>query len=597
VLLSARGISKSFASKDVLKTVDVIVDEGDRIGLVGPNGSGKSTLLRILVGEIRPDTGDLDLATSKIAYLPQFTDLSEKTIEDIVSNPFELAEETRLVELERLMGRASEDPSIDLNAVAAEYARLQEEVVARKPHELEERKEKALLRLGLTDRAIDRKVEEMSGGERTRVMLARALMQADEAELLILDEPTSHLDIETTESLEDYLKHYPGAVIVVSHDRYFLDRTVNEIWDLDEGVLTEYKGAYSEYVKKKELELNKRRIAFEKNQAERERHLRIADDLHVRLKFASTHKTRLKMVERMEEVTKPKERRAPKINLQTKARSGKNVLTLKDFSVSRAGKQIFHDIELELNQGDRIGIFGPNGGGKTTLLKALIGELPFEGEYDIAPGAVIGYFAQDHDGLEQDLTPEEQLSATLTDEERSKARSMLAQLMVTNQQMETKIGDLSGGERAKVALAVLTSQKSNLLMLDEPTNYLDLPSREAVERALKSYGETLILVTHDRYLLDAICTKVAHLKGGGLEVFGGTYSEMRRLLPPVELVAEAGTYRVMSGFTDWETHTKYRPGDKVMIAPQEIERFRWAIDAGKIKKGYQKGLKKISTRE
>ncbi|MGD1060284.1 MAG: ATP-binding cassette domain-containing protein, partial [Methanomassiliicoccales archaeon] len=181
MLLSARGISKSFASKDVLKTVDVIVDEGDRIGLVGPNGSGKSTLLRILVGEIRPDTGDLDLATSKIAYLPQFTDLSEKTIEDIVSNPFELAEETRLVELERLMGRASEDPSIDLNAVAAEYARLQEEVVARKPHELEERKEKALLRLGLTDRAIDRKVEEMSGGERTRVMLARALMQADEA--------------------------------------------------------------------------------------------------------------------------------------------------------------------------------------------------------------------------------------------------------------------------------------------------------------------------------------------------------------------------------------------------------------------------------
>ncbi|MDD1771004.1 MAG: ATP-binding cassette domain-containing protein, partial [Methanomassiliicoccales archaeon] len=223
MLLSARGVAKSFGGKDVLKTVDVIVDEGDRIGLVGPNGSGKSTLLKILVGEIKPDTGDLTLATSKIAYLPQFTDLSEKTIEDIVSNPFESAEEARLAELERLMSRASDDPSIDLDAIATEYARLQEEIVSRKPHELEERRERALLRLGLTDRAISRRVEEMSGGERTRVMLARALMQADEADILILDEPTSHLDIETTESLEDFLKNYPGAVIVVSHDRYFLD--------------------------------------------------------------------------------------------------------------------------------------------------------------------------------------------------------------------------------------------------------------------------------------------------------------------------------------------------------------------------------------
>ncbi|HVO78158.1 MAG TPA: ABC-F family ATP-binding cassette domain-containing protein [Methanomassiliicoccales archaeon] len=597
MLLSARGIAKSFGSKDVLKTVDVLVDEDDRVGLVGPNGSGKSTLLKILIGEIKPDVGDLQVATARIAYLPQLTDLSEKTIEDIVSNPFESVEEARLAELERLMSRAAEDPLIDLDSIAAEYARLQEEVVARKPHELEERKEKALLRLGLTDRAIDRRVEEMSGGERTRVMLARALLQADEADLLILDEPTSHLDIDTTESLEDFLKHYPGAVIVVSHDRYFLDRTVSEIWDLDDGVLTEYKGTYTEYVKKKELELDKKRIAFEKNQTERERNLRIADDLHARLRFASTHKTRLKMVDRMDELARPKDRRSPTVSLQTKARSGRDVLTLKDFSVKRGGKRIFEDVSLELTQGDKIGVFGPNGGGKTTLLKALIGELPWEGEYDIAPGAVIGYYAQDHDGLDQELTPEEQLALALTNEERGKARSMLAQLMVTNQQMETKIRDLSGGERAKVALAVLTAQKSNLLLLDEPTNYLDLPSREAVERALRSYDETLILVTHDRYLLDAICTKVAHLKDGSLEVFGGTYSDFRRLLPPVELVAEAGTYWVLSGFTDWETHTKYRPGDKLMIAPQEIERFRWAIDAGKIKKGYQKGLKKVSSKE
>ncbi|MCX6653280.1 MAG: ABC-F family ATP-binding cassette domain-containing protein [Methanomassiliicoccales archaeon] len=593
MLLSAKGMTKAFGAKEVLRNVDLEIEAGDRIGLVGPNGTGKTTLLKILTGEIKPDTGELTVRTAKIAYLPQFHGLDDETLDQVLKDPFAPAELARLEELERLMSSAGDDPEVDLNEVAAEYARLQEELTSKRGYIQEERKEKALVRLGLTDRPQERRINELSGGEATRVMLARVLVQADEAEMMILDEPTSHLDIETTESLEDFLRHYPGAVLVVSHDRYFLDRVVKEIWDLDSGTLTKYRGSYTEFAKKKELELEKQRIAYHKNQTERERNLKIAEEQHLRLKYATTHKTRLKMVDRMEEVDAPRKEKKLDIRLQAVAKSGKNVLTVKGFTVRRGGRRVLENIDLEIVRGDRLGIFGANGSGKTTLLLALIGELGFEGEYWLAPGARWGYFAQGHDGLDSNLTPEQQLEQMLSEEEKRKARGMLAQFLFTPQQVKTPIANLSGGERAKVALAMLTSEKSNLLFLDEPTNYLDLPSREAVERALIGFPETLVLVTHDRYLLDVACNKVADLRNGRMRLFNGTYSEMKRSLPPSEVMAEAGMYRVVSGFTDWATRTKYRPGDKVGIAPSEVERFRWALDAGKLKKGTGKELKKV----
>jgi len=593
VLVEAKDISKSFGPKEVLRSVDLTIDDRDRIGLVGPNGAGKSTLLKILTGELRPDLGDLDMRTDRMQYLPQFHQFGNGTLEDVFEDAFTSGTQARLRELEGQMIAAAEHPDIDLSEVASEYSRLQEELTACRGLDVESKKHEALERVGMAGRPRDNKITELSGGETTRVMLAKVLMLAEEADLLILDEPTSHLDIETVESLEDYLLTFPGAVLVVSHDRYFLDRVVTQIWDLDDGILQKYRGSYTDFVPKKMLEVAKRRIAYHKNQVERERLLKIAEEQHLRLKFASTHKTRLKMVERMEEVEEPPEQRNIRIKMQAAPKSGKNVLTAKSLSVKRGARKVLDGIDLELVVGDKMGIFGPNGSGKTTLLMTLIEELDCEGDLWIAPGAKIGYFAQGHDGLDVSMTPEQQLMQALGEDGRNRARSLLAQMLFTDEQVQMPISNLSGGERAKVALAILTSEQRNLLLLDEPTNYLDLQSREGVEMALSDYKGTMLLVTHDRYLLDSVCNKVGELRNGRLRVFNGTYSQMKGMISPVEIVAEGDVYKVVSGFTDWTNRKKYKAGDKLAIAPQEKESFKWALDAGKLKKVPGKEFKKV----
>jgi len=593
VLLKARDISKSFGPKDVLRSVDLELDRRDRVGLVGPNGAGKSTLLKILAGEMKPDLGELTFRTDRIEYLPQFHDLGDRTVEQAFEDPVLAATHSRVEELESLLANSAAHPELDLEEIALEYSRLQEELAARKDYEAEDKKRQALDIVGMTDRSGEGRLTELSGGETTRVMLARVLMQADQSDILILDEPTSHLDIETVEALEDYLLKFPGAVLVVSHDRYFLDRVVTEIWDLENGKVTPYRGNYTDYVVKKALEMDKRRIASQKNQAERERQLKIAEEQHIRLKFASTHKTRLKMVDRMEQVEAPPEQKDIRIRIQTAHKSGKNFVVAKHLSVNRGEKKVLDAIDLELVIGDKLGVFGPNGAGKTTLLKALMRELRHEGELWISPGAKIGYFAQGHDGLDSDLTAEKQMLQALGEDERLKARNLLARFQLTDEQVLTPISKLSGGERARVALAMLIAEQRNLLLLDEPTNYLDVQSRDAVEAALRGYPGALIMVTHDRYLLDAVCNQVGELKDGKLRLFKGTYSEMKGSLRSAEMITEAQVFRVIVGFTDWMTKTKLKPGDKISIAPSEMENYRWALETDKLQKVGGKELKRV----
>ena len=593
VLLKARDISKSFGPKDVLRSVDLELDRRDRVGLVGPNGAGKSTLLKILAGEMKPDLGELTFRTDRIEYLPQFHDLGDRTVEQAFEDPVLAATHSRVEELESLLANSAAHPELDLEEIALEYSRLQEELAARKDYEVEDKKRQALDIVGMTDRSGEGRLTELSGGETTRVMLARVLMQADQSDILILDEPTSHLDIETVEALEDYLLKFPGAVLVVSHDRYFLDRVVTEIWDLENGKVTRYRGNYTDYVVKKALEMDKRRIASQKNQAERERQLKIAEEQHIRLKFASTHKTRLKMVDRMEQVEAPPEQKDIRIRIQTAHKSGKNFVVAKHLSVNRGEKKVLDAIDLELVIGDKLGVFGPNGAGKTTLLKALMRELRHEGELWISPGAKIGYFAQGHDGLDSDLTAEKQMLQALGEDERLKARNLLARFQLTDEQVLTPISKLSGGERARVALAMLIAEQRNLLLLDEPTNYLDVQSRDAVEAALRGYPGALIMVTHDRYLLDAVCNQVGELKDGKLRLFKGTYSEMKGSLRSAEMITEAQVFRVIVGFTDWMTKTKLKPGDKISIAPSEMENYRWALETDKLQKVGGKELKRV----
>ncbi|MEM0449718.1 MAG: ABC-F family ATP-binding cassette domain-containing protein [Methanomassiliicoccales archaeon] len=585
-------MSKSFGKKDVLKSVTAIIEPGDRIGLVGSNGSGKSTLLRLLVGEIKPDTGEIEVRTSKIGYLPQF-ESEEGIIQDFCLDPKQKAKQARLEELEQLMMQAASDTSIDMNTVVMEYDRLLEELASGKDHSVEEFRNRAKQQLGIPDNLWNSSFQGLSGGEQTKMRLARLMMQAEDAELLILDEPTSHLDIEGTQALEEFLLRYKGALVVVSHDRYFLNSMVSTIWDLDDGKLREYRGNYSDFVEKKKLEKEKLRLAEEKLRHERDRLLKAAEEQHLRNRYGRAHKAMIRRAERLTPVETIREEGSISFQISTADKHGKAFIRAKNLLVARGKQKILDMVDFELNLGDKLGVFGPNGSGKTSLLKVLNGELPYLGELWISPAAKIGYFSQSHDGLDERLTPEEQLLQVLGKDDRAAARSILAKLLFDDLKVKTPIEKLSGGERAKVAIALLICEQRNLLLLDEPNNYLDVASREALEEALKEYPGTLILVTHDRYLLDAICNRVAELRGGMLRFFNGTYSQMQGVWRQEEYLTEAQVYRVVSGFTDWTTRKKLRSGDTIAIAPSELEFYKWAFDNGKLKKLDRKEYKKV----
>jgi ATP-binding cassette subfamily F protein 3 len=299
----------------------------------------------------------------------------------------------------------------------------------------------------------------------------------------------------------------------------------------------------------------------------------------------------------MEHVESPPEQKDMKIRIQAAFKSGKNFVVAKQLSVKRGDKKVLDGIDLELVIGDKLGIFGPNGAGKTTLLKTITKELRHEGELWVSPGAKIGYFAQGHDGLDSGLTAEQQMLQALGEDERLKARNLLARFQLTDEQVLTPISKLSGGERARIALAMLMGEQRNLLLLDEPTNYLDVQSRDAIESALREYPGAMILVTHDRYLLDSVCNQVGELKNGKLKVFKGTYSEMKGTIGPAEVITEAQVYRVLVGFTDWTSRRKLKPGDKISIAASEVENYRWALDSEKLQRVGGKELKRVKREE
>jgi ATP-binding cassette subfamily F protein 3 len=595
MLIRAWAVSKSFGPKEVLKEITFQIDERDRVAIVGPNGVGKSTLLRVLLGEIAPDIGEIVRRTERICYLSQFPQYDpEENVVDSVSSCVQTSSAIgkRMRELEGMMLQPG--PDVDMDQVAMEYAGLQEEFNNSDAFDDETLVKEALARVGLPEDKLEKRVSELSGGERTKVMLARVLMTADEADLLVLDEPTSHLDMAAIEWLEDFLLQFPGAVVVVSHDRYFLDRTITHVLELEDGVARQFKGNYTDYVAKKRLEIERRRIAAEKYETEKERLEESAVEMHQKEWYKSKHKTRMKMVERLEEVEPPKKRPELNFKVETKERSGKNVITAKALSVRRGDRTVLQHLDLEIEVGDKLGIFGANGSGKTTLMKTIMGELPFHGELWLAPGAAIGYFGQGHDQLDPLLTAEDHLLETLGHDARVEARKLLARFFLRGPEVQRPISTLSGGERARVALAMLLAERRNLLLLDEPTNYLDIQARQAVEGALMDYKGTMLIITHDRYLMNTVCNMVGEMRDGKITVYPGTYSQFKQKMKETTVsVEQAGVYKVVSGFTDWNSKTKYNVGDKVAVAPSELERFRWAMEAGKLKKVSGTELKKV----
>jgi ATP-binding cassette subfamily F protein 3 len=384
------------------------------------------------------------------------------------------------------------------------------------------------------------------------------------------------------------------TLVVISHDRYFLDKVATKMCEISFGKTREYKGNYSAFVMKKMIELERMEAEYRKYAANKRKQEEIAETMHKDQWFFSTHRTRQKMIERLDEKEAPEKSKEIKVKIQAAQKSGKNVLIAKDLQVSAGNNVILENVNIDIKKGDKIGIFGPNGSGKSTLVKALLGKIPSKGELWVAPGAKIGYFSQDHDKLALNASAEEQILRVIGKERRNEARSLLARMLLTGDSVERPMGTLSGGERARVALTLLLLDETNVLILDEPTNYLDIPSRHAVEEALNDYEGTLIVITHDRYLLDSVCTKVCEVKNKRVNVFNGTYSQMRGRPNTTEIVMDADEYRVMSGFTNWTLNRKFAKGDRVLIAPAEMKSYEWALEQGKLKKTGGKQRKKVN---
>ncbi len=593
MLLKAQSIAKSFGPVKVLTDVSLQINEGDSIGLIGVNGAGKSTFLKILLGELKPDTGELIRNTERIGYLEQFAESSaEYTVRDVLGRPYGHIEniKRRLREIEEMMVAGGD---IDWNALAEENAALEKQL-AKSDMEDEENLKAALEKVGLSADLMERTMDSLSGGERTKVMLSRIVVQADDCDLLVMDEPTSHLDINTVEWLEDYLLDTHCSVLVISHDRYFLDKIATRMLEIDHGKSREYKGNYSDFIMKKMLDLDRMEKEYRKYVSQKKKQEEIAQQLHRDQWFLTTHKTREKLIAKMEAKEKPEENREITVRIQAAHKSGKNVLTTKDLSVELGGKMILEHVDLDIHKGDKIGVFGSNGEGKSTLVKALLGQIPSKGELWVAPGAKIGYYSQHHERLDMKLTAEEQLLMVIGKERRADARQMLARFLLIGEDVERPISTLSGGQRARVAMCLLLLDETNLLVLDEPTNYLDIPAKHAVEEALTEYDGTIITVTHDRYFLDTVCTKMIEVKDHRAVMHTGTYSELKGRPNVKEVVMDADEYRVLAPFTNWVTGRKFAKGDRVLITPAEEKSYEWALNQGKLKKTGGRQRKKVN---
>lgn len=591
MLLRAEAITKSFGELKILDHADLQINEGDAIGLIGINGAGKSTFMKILLGLERYDTGELIRNTHRIGYLEQFADSSSATVREVLGRPYGHVEHLRrrMQEIDDLMMTGGD---LDWNALTTEYAYLEQEL-SKSDSENEENQRRSLRKVGLSWDIVDREMSSLSGGERTKVMLSRIFVQAEGCDILFMDEPTSHLDIETVELLEDFILESHCSILVVSHDRYFLDKVVTRVTEIANRKTREYKGNYSDFIMKKQLDMERMEKEYRRYTIQKKVQQQIAEELHKDQWFMAMHKTRQKMIDRIEEKEKPEETREITVRIQSAHKSGKNVITAKGLSVELGGRTILEDIDLDIQKGEKIGIFGSNGQGKSTLVKALLEKMPSKGDLWVAPGAKIGYYAQNQERLDLELTAEEQILQVIGKERRGEARAILGRMLLVGDQVDRPMKTLSGGERARVAMSLILLQETNLLILDEPTNYLDIPARHAVESALNEYDGTLITVTHDRYFLDTVCTKVIEVKDKHIKVFPGTYSAMKGRPNVREIVMDADEYRVLSSFTNWATGRKFGKGDRVLISPPEMQNYEWAIGQGKLKKTGGRQRKKV----
>jgi ATP-binding cassette subfamily F protein 3 len=528
-VLIAEHLTKYYGAELVLDDVSLTIHEGDRIGLIGANGTGKTTLCRLLLSETEPDDGTLSVTRGvTLGYLPQDCAFPPgQTLWQAALGVFPdiLALEDRLADLAAHMAHAT---GPDLEALIAQHERTREELERAGGYGYETRAATVLTGLGFREADFRRELMTFSGGERNRAALAVLLLR--DPDVLLLDEPTNHLDIQGTEWLEEYLATYHGAAVVISHDRRFLNAVVRRVLDLADHRLTEYAGDYDDYVRQKEDALLHYERTYEKQQRERQRQLAfirwaLGTCQEKRVRAA---KSRMKLLDKVEWLDPPAgERRKANLRFTPRVRGGNEILELQEVTVGY-DRPLLREVDLFLRRGDRVGLVGPNGSGKTTLLKVAIGELrPLAGLARLGRSVEVGYFAQQRLEINPANTVLDDFAEVVADATRGELRHLLARFLFVEEDVFKLVGQLSGGEQSRLALAKLIMSRPTFLVLDEPTNHLDIDSRGALEGALREYSGTILVVSHDRYFLDAVVQRVLVIEGNGAHLHDGNYSAYR----------------------------------------------------------------------
>lgn len=543
MILSCSNISRSFGDNHILKRVSFHIEEHEKAAVVGINGAGKSTLLKIIIGDLAPDEGSVTWAKGvSIGYLAQHQDLEgAETIYDAlleVKRPI-LEMEERLRNLEQSMKSASGE---ELEAMLSEYSRLNHAFELENGYACRSEITGVLKGLGFSEDEFSKPIQALSGGQKTRVSLGKLLLT--KPDILLLDEPTNHLDMESIAWLETYLKGYSGSVIIVAHDRYFLDRVVTKVIELDNGTATVFSGNYSAYSDKKAM-LRDAQIRAYLNQQQEIRH---QEAVIAKLKSFNREKSirraesREKMLDKIERLEKPVEiNDSMDIRLEPDVVSGNDVLTVTDLSKSFDTQTLFTHGSFEIKRGERIAVIGNNGTGKTTLLKIINGLIPADaGEIRLGAKVHIGYYDQEHQVLHMDKTLFQEIQDTYPNMNNTQIRNTLASFLFTGDDVFKLIKDLSGGERGRVSLAKLMLSDANFLLLDEPTNHLDITSKEILESALNRYTGTVLYVSHDRYFINRTATRILDLTGQSFINYIGNYDYYLEKKEDVEAAFFAG---------------------------------------------------------
>ena len=522
IIAQGHDLEKQFGANTLFKNVNFSIDANARIGLIGPNGVGKTTLLKIMTGEEEATHGEFTINKNiAVGYIAQENALGEsKTIWEEMLSVFAplINMSQKIADLQKKMAASPQNAEL-----LKQYDQLQFDFEQQGGYTYQADIKSILNGFNFPEATWHKKIGSLSGGEKTRLAFVKLLLR--KPPLLLLDEPTNYLDLDTLDWLENYLKSYTGAILVVSHDQYFLDNLATQIFELQFGKLTVFKGNYSAYVAERQLRNRQQEEAYEKQQEKIKKDEEFIQKNIVRAKTTKRAQSRRKQLEKMDRITPPKHKNKVRINFTSERPSGKEVLILRNLTIGYPGKTMVNDISLQINKGDRVAVIGQNGIGKSTLLKTIMKKLkPQNGSIKYGAALDVGYYDQEL----QLLDPTKTVIDTVWDRHKTMperdVRSILASFLFTAKDIDKTVGQLSGGQKARLTLTVLSLEHNNFLLMDEPTNHLDLEAKEVLEKALQDFDGTLLFVSHDRYFINQLANKIVEIKNGNAQVYEGDYN-------------------------------------------------------------------------